>query len=106
MFFYQIVAYSSLFLDEAVHIKHMLPDSLNKRLRDMALTPRKQLKRLLVGTIVSMFGIIALIYVSKTENQWLFTSVSVIVIASVLYAIPGYIGIWMWRMRKVFFDLD
>ena len=84
----------------------MLPDSLNQRLRQMALTPKTQLKRLLVGTAFALIGVIALIFVSKTENQWLFILVSAVVFASVLYAIPGYIGIWMWRMRKVLFDLD
>ena len=81
-------------------------DSFKNKLREMANTPRTQLKRLVIGTFLSLIGAIGLFVASGDESQWLFYLSSVVILIGVLYALPGYIGIWLWRMRKFFFDED
>jgi len=73
------------------------------RLKQMASSPKQQIIRLAVGTLVSLIAMIGLLLSSDYSSQWLFYSLSLVLIAGILYAIPGYIGIWMWRMKDVFF---
>jgi uncharacterized membrane protein YccC len=79
---------------------------LKDKLRQMAENPRSQLKQLIIGTLGAFFCMLLLIYTSEQENAVLFYFLSTLLMFCVLYAIPGYLGIWMWRMRKVFFDID
>ncbi len=79
---------------------------LKEKLQRMAENPKSQLKQLLIGTLGAFFCMLLLIYTSEQENALLFYFLSTLLGVCVLYAIPGYIGIWMWRMRKVFFDRD
>lgn len=72
----------------------------------MAVTPQQQLTRLLKGTIGSIVAMAALILTSDWENPYLFYALAILMLLSILYALPGYLGIWLWRMRKFFFDLD
>ncbi|MET1253956.1 hypothetical protein [Aliikangiella maris] len=80
--------------------------AIKKHFIQMAKTPKSQLKRLLIGTICSFVCLILLILSSDWEIQWLFYLLSTALLIAILYAIPGYIGLWMWRMRKFLFDLD
>jgi hypothetical protein len=79
---------------------------LKKTFRQMALTPKTQFKKLIIGTVAAFICMLALVLFSSHLNPILFYSLSVLLVASVTYAIPGYIGIWLWRMRKSLFDLD
>lgn len=81
-------------------------EKLKTKLRQMALTPKVQIRRLLVGTVGALTSMLVLLFTSQQENTITFYSFSLILILFVLYAAPGYIGIWMWRMRRFFFDLD
>ncbi len=72
----------------------------------MALTPQKQIKRLAIGTALSLFFILLMTIFSQSLSSWQFYLLVMLLLASILYAIPGYIGIWMWRMRNFFFDLN
>ena len=84
----------------------MQHDSLKNKLREMANTPRTQLKRLVIGTALSLLGAVGLLIASGGESQWIFYLSSIVILVGVIYALPGYIGIWLWRMRKFFFDED
>jgi hypothetical protein len=79
---------------------------IKDRLRQMALTPRTQFKKLIIGTVCAFFCMLVLILSSAQENPVLFYALSFCLALSVAYAIPGYIGIWLWRMRKSLFNLD
>jgi len=72
----------------------------------MALTPRKQLFRLGIGTLGALVTMAIMLFTSHLELQWLFYMLSGLIALCIIYAIPGYIGIWVWRMRKFFFDMD
>ncbi len=72
----------------------------------MAVTPNKQLKQLAIGTVISAISMIVMTLTSDLENRWLFYFLVSINILAIIYAIPGYIGMWVWRMRKVLFDID
>lgn len=74
--------------------------------KQMALTPKKQLKRLLIGTLGSLFFMLVLLLTSDESASWLFYLLSLSLALSIIYAIPGYIGIWLWRMRKFLFNID
>ena len=69
----------------------------------MADHPKQQLKRLALGTLISLVAMGVLVFTVDSENQIYFYALSVIIVAGVLYAIPGYIGVWVWRMRAVIF---
>jgi len=72
----------------------------------MALTPKTQLKQLALGTCGALLSMLLIVVTSHWPQPWLFYLLSVFLILSILYALPGYLGIWLWRMRKFFFDLD
>ena len=69
----------------------------------MAYTPKVQIKRLAIGTSISAVAIFILTFVSQLESQWLFNLLVAVTLIGILYAIPGYIGIWVWRMRDILF---
>ncbi len=73
--------------------------------KQMALTPRKQLKQLLVGTVGGLLAMIGVLIASHFEQTYWFYLFASIVAICLIYALPGYIGIWLWRMRKFLFDL-
>ena len=77
--------------------------SLKKRLELMASTPQVQVKQLAIGTAISLISMASLILTSELELQWLFYLLSFILVLGILYAIPGYIGIWLWRMKDTLF---
>ena len=79
---------------------------LRYKLELMAATPRTQIKRLALGSLVSILAMLVLVLTSEFESQWLFYFLSLLIIAGVLYAIPGYIGIWVWRMKDVILGED
>lgn len=79
---------------------------LKTKFRQMALTPRTQLKRLAIGTVGALICMTVLVLTSHLANQWLFYVLSFSLVIFTLYALPGYLGIWLWRMRKYFFDID
>ncbi|MGX5173018.1 hypothetical protein ACUR5C_03215 [Aliikangiella sp. IMCC44653] len=80
--------------------------SIKAHFRNMALTPITQLKRLAIGTLLSLIFSATLILFAEALTAWLFYSLALALILSALYALPGYFGIWLWRMRKFLFDLD
>jgi len=81
-------------------------DRLITRLKQMALTPKQQLKQLLIGTLGAFISMILILFSSQWEIDWLFYLLALITGFFIAYAIPGYIGIWVWRMRKFLFDFD
>ncbi len=83
-----------------------LKNKIVEHLKHMAYTPKAQIKRLAIGTGVSTFSILLLIMVSHWEIRWLFYLLVVITSLGILYAIPGYIGVWVWRMRDVLFGKE
>ncbi|MGB0496373.1 MAG: hypothetical protein ACPGJI_08445 [Kangiellaceae bacterium] len=66
-------------------------------------TPNLQIKQLAIGTIISLVAMTAIIFIAQFENQILFYFFALILFAGIIYAIPGYIGIWVWRMRETLF---
>ncbi len=80
---------------------------MNPRIREklvsMAENPKAQLIQLVAGTIVSLLSMFALVLTSDWENQWVFYLLNALLIAGVIYAIPGYVGIWLWRMKDSLF---
>lgn len=80
-----------------------LKKQLKNKLHQMAITPKTQIKQLAFGTLISTFSIIALTITSPLENSGLFYSLNAITIIGVIVAIPGYVGVWLWRMKGVFF---
>ncbi|MDQ7048159.1 MAG: hypothetical protein Q9M92_00930 [Enterobacterales bacterium] len=72
-------------------------------LKTMAANPQAQIKRLAIGTFISLIASILQIFSSQWESQILFYILSFIMLAGVIYALPGYLGIWMWRMRDTLF---
>jgi hypothetical protein len=72
----------------------------------MAYSPRLQIRRLAIGTSISSIAILIFMLVSHLEVQWLFYLLVVITSLGILYAIPGYIGVWVWRMRDVLFSKE
>ena len=80
-----------------------LKKKIMNHLHQMAMNPKEQLKKLFVGTILSAVSMGLIIFTSDRENQWLFYLLVICVIGSVFYAIPGYIGVWVWRMHDVIF---
>ncbi len=72
----------------------------------MALTPKRQIGQLALGSFISLVAMLALIITSELESSLVFYSLSFILVLGVIYAIPGYIGIWVWRMRDVLFDQE
>ena len=71
--------------------------------KQMANTPKAQLTQLAIGTSISALSILMLTFVSYMEIHWLFYLLVFTALIGFLYAIPGYIGIWLWRMRNVLF---
>jgi len=69
----------------------------------MSENPTAQIKKLVIGTLLSILAMMALILTSDLESQWLFYALSFVLVLGVGYAIPGYIGIWVWRMKDVLF---
>ena len=80
--------------------------SIKARFRQMALTPKIQFKKLIIGTIGAFVCMLTLIFTSSLENVYLFYFLSFILVLCITYAVPGYIGIWVWRMRKSLFNID
>lgn len=80
--------------------------SLKSHLKKMALTPKTQLKKLLYGTFIAFTLMLILLLTSNSLSSWQFYTLCFFIMLSILYAIPGYIGIWVWRMRKFFFDIN
>jgi uncharacterized membrane protein YccC len=70
----------------------------------MAQTPKAQAKQLAIGTLLAIIIMLGLIFTSEYENQIIFYLLSSLLVVAVIYAVPGYIGIWVWRMRSVLFD--
>ena len=70
----------------------------------MAYSPKIQIKKLALGTASATVSMVTIILTSHLESQWLFYGLVLTIMVSILYAIPGYIGIWIWRMRDVFFE--
>ena len=79
---------------------------LYERLHKMAMTPRTQLKQLANGSLVSLLAMIGLVFTSELENPGVFYGLTAVLVLAIAYAIPGYIGIWVWRMRDVLFPKD
>jgi len=80
-----------------------LKHQLARKLKQMAETPKAQIKRLAIGTLVSLITMIALVLTSDFASQSLFYALILFLAGGVIYAIPGYIGIWMWRMKDTLF---
>jgi len=76
---------------------------IKEKLVSMAENPKAQLIQLATGTVMSLLAMFALVLTSDWENRWVFYLLNVLLIASVIYAIPGYIGIWLWRMKDTLF---
>ena len=78
-------------------------NALKLRLKQMASDPKKHLKRMVKGTLGALVTMLLLVTTSSYESKALFYSLSFALILCIAYAIPGYLGIWLWRMRDVFF---
>jgi len=72
---------------------------IKEKLMNMAENPKVQLIQLATGTIICLLSMFALVLTSDWENQWIFYLFNIVLFAGVIYAIPGYIGIWVWRMK-------
>lgn len=86
--------------------KSPLKQRIIDHLKLMANSPRTQIKKLVIGTVVSAVSMSIIVLTAQLENQWLFYFLSVAVIVGILYALPGYLGIWIWRMRDTIFRDD
>ncbi len=84
-------------------IKLKANSPLYHHLHRMAMTPKAQIKKLAIGTLVSLLAMLGLILTSELANPLVFYSLSSLLVIAVCYAIPGYVGIWVWRMQKVIF---
>ena len=80
-----------------------LKKQLKNKLYQMANTPKTQIKQLALGTLISTISIIFLTLTSPLENSWLFYGLNALTILGIIIAIPGYIGVWVWRMKKILF---
>jgi hypothetical protein len=90
-------------MKKVLELKNEFKDPLKKKLYQMAITPKAQIKKLAIGTFISITSFIALILTTPLESQWLFYILNGLTITGVLIAIPGYLGVWLWRMKDVFF---
>jgi len=79
---------------------------IRDKLEQMARTPRQQLKRLIIGTVAALFFALALMLTSDLSSTWLFYLLAAGLIAACLYGLPGYLGIWLWRLRRILFDIE
>ncbi|TQV74981.1 hypothetical protein FLL45_08545 [Aliikangiella marina] len=76
---------------------------LKDKLEQMANTPKAQFKQLAVGTLGAI-GSMGLLWVSSQyESELIFYSLTICLVVCVAYALPGYLGIWLWRMRDTLF---
>jgi len=80
-----------------------LKRKIGSHFEHMANTPKAQIIRLAIGASISALSILILTFVSTMEIRWLFYLLVFTTLIGILYAIPGYIGIWLWRMRNVLF---
>jgi len=83
-----------------------LNTKIKDHLRQMAYSPKAQIKKLAIGTTVSIIAMLMNFFTSQLEYQWLFYLFAIISSLGIIYALPGYIGIWVWRMRDVIFKDD
>jgi len=72
-------------------------------LEEMAKNPVKQIKQLATGTLISLVTMGLILVTSDLENQSLFYLLSFVTVLGIIYAIPGYLGIWVWRMKDSLF---
>jgi len=79
---------------------------IKNHLKQMASSPKAQIKRLAIGTGISILAMLMIFFTSYLEYQWLFYLFAVISSLGIIYAIPGYIGVWVWRMKDVIFRDD
>jgi len=84
-------------------MNNQIKEDIISRLKEMSENPIVQIKRLAIGTLLSLLAMMALVLTSDLELQWLFYILSIILVVGVVYAIPGYIGIWVWRMKDTLF---
>ncbi len=84
-------------------MRNGIKTKLVSRLKQMSETPKIQIKQLVIGTLISLIGMTAIIFTAQLENQLLFYFLVLILSSGVIYAIPGYIGIWVWRMKDTLF---
>ena len=84
-------------------MNNQIKEDIINRLKEMSENPMAQIKRLAIGTLLSLLAMMALVLTSDLEKQWLFYALSIILVIGVVYAIPGYIGIWVWRMKDTLF---
>jgi len=80
-----------------------LKSKIMDQLHVMAMNPKEQLKKLFIGTILSAISMGLIVFTSDWENHWLFYFLSACMVISIIYAVPGYIGVWVWRMHDVLF---
>ena len=69
----------------------------------MSDTPKTQMKILVIGTAIALVSMIALLFTSSLESTLLFYLFVFFMAVGIAIAIPGYIGIWVWRMRDTLF---
>lgn len=67
------------------------------------MTPKAQFKQLALGTILAVLSMGMLWLTSHLESQFVFYGLVACLVASILYAVPGYLGVWLWRMRDTLF---
>lgn len=91
---------------EAVRINNQMNEWLENTLKEMANTPAKQIRKLAIGSLLSLIAMGLLIITSDLENQIVFYSLATIALLAIIYAVPGYIGIWVWRMKSTLFRKD
>jgi len=77
--------------------------TLKDKLEVMAMTPRTQFKRLAIGTLAGIL-VMGLMWVTASlESDLVFYFLVFCLTLSILYAVPGYLGVWLWRMRDTLF---
>lgn len=83
-----------------------LIEMLKVNLKQRAYSPKAQFKQLAIGTLLSTAAMTFLSLTNAFDKQWLFITLQLFILFAVTYAIPGYIGVWLWRMKNVFYGKD
>ncbi len=76
---------------------------LRDKLEQMAMTPRTQFRQLVIGTGAAILVMGLLWLTSGLGSDLIFYFLVFCLALSIIYAIPGYLGVWLWRMRGTLF---
>ncbi|MCO7225672.1 hypothetical protein [Pleionea sp. CnH1-48] len=60
--------------------------------------PKRRFKQMLIGTGIFFVGVVIVYLAAGWESQWVFYGGAVLMVAGVIVAAPGYLGILLWRL--------